>query len=257
LTSANGTYRLAMQADGNLVLYDGGGEALWSSRTAGKPVVQCAMQGDGNLVLDDQAGNAVWASGSAGHPGSHLVVQDDGNVVIYSPSNRTVWSTHTDHAVLDGDQLPAGSNLIIGRELTSADGTYRLAMQTDGNLVLYDGGGEALWSSRTAGKPVVQCAMQDDGNLVLDDQAGNAVWASGSAGHPGSHLVVQDDGNVVIYDPSNRPVWSTHTDHAVLGGDQLPAGSNLIIGRELTSANGKYRLAMQTDGNLVLYEGDG
>lgn len=83
------------------------------------------------------------------------------------------------------DELASGSALSANDSLTSANGTNSLVMQADGNLVLHGGAGQALWSSQTAGKPVVQCAMQNDGNLVSDDQAGNAVWASGSTGHLG------------------------------------------------------------------------
>jgi hypothetical protein len=40
--------------------------------------------------------------------------------------------------------------------------------------------------------------MQTDGNLVIYDPAGHALWASGTWHDPGSRVVVQDDGNVVI-----------------------------------------------------------
>ena len=39
--------------------------------------------------------------------------------------------------------------------------------------------------------------------------------------------------------------------------DTLDAGESLESGQALTSANGRYTLVMQTDGNLVLYRRDG
>jgi hypothetical protein len=53
--------------------------------------------------------------------------------------------------------------------------------------------------------------MQGDGNLVVYDAAGTAVWASGTHREPGSRLFMQNDGNLVIYNRDNRPVWATNT----------------------------------------------
>jgi hypothetical protein len=53
--------------------------------------------------------------------------------------------------------------------------------------------------------------MQTDGNLVIYDPAGHALWASGTWHDPGSYVVVQDDGNVVIYRPNGTPAWATNT----------------------------------------------
>jgi hypothetical protein len=83
LSSCNGLYNLVTQADGNVVLYDTMGAALWNSQTAGKPGQAAVMQSDGNFVLYDGAGQAVWHTGTHGHPGAALRVEDDGNVVIW------------------------------------------------------------------------------------------------------------------------------------------------------------------------------
>lgn len=104
--------------------------------------------------------------------------------------------------------LNAGEALAAGESLTSCDGDVTLAMQTDGNLVVYGPPG-ALWSSGTAGTPANVAVMQGDGNFVV--YAGNtAYWSSGTDGNPGAHLVVQDDGNVVIY-VGGSAKWSTGT----------------------------------------------
>jgi len=49
-----------MQADGNLVLYQGA-TPLWASNTAGTGANIAAMQSDGNLVLYGPSG-PVWAT---------------------------------------------------------------------------------------------------------------------------------------------------------------------------------------------------
>lgn len=109
------------------------------------------------------------------------------------------------------DTLRPGERLVANNSefRVSNNGSYKLVMQQDGNLVLYKGN-TPLWASNTDGVAVDFCIMQDDGNLVLYGFASNAVWASNTNGQPGSFLVVQDDGNVVIYRP-NFPVWATNT----------------------------------------------
>lgn len=50
-------------------------------------------------------------------------------------------------------------------------------MQNDGNFVVYDAGGVALWSTGTVGNPGARLAIQDDGNLVVYRADGQALWA--------------------------------------------------------------------------------
>ena len=98
-----------------------------------------------------------------------------------------------------------------GDEVTSNSRVYRLVLQPDGNLVLYDNTNDPpLWASGTQGQAVSECLMQDDGNLVIYGFSDNPLWASGTQGNPGSFLTVQDDANVVIYKP-DVPIWASGT----------------------------------------------
>lgn len=90
LASASGVYRLAMQADGNLVERKQG-SVVWSTHTNGHQGSRLDMQKNGDLVIYSAQGQPVWTSGTAGHPGSSLVVQNDGNVGIYTPTHRGIW----------------------------------------------------------------------------------------------------------------------------------------------------------------------
>jgi len=94
LASANGQFRVYMQDDGNLVLYDAVGVALWASLTHGKPGAWLINQGDGNLVLYHN-GVAVWHSGTHGHGPSNLIMQDDGNLVLYKAGGVATWASGT------------------------------------------------------------------------------------------------------------------------------------------------------------------
>lgn len=96
-------YELIMQTDGNLALYKyvprRGFLALWASNTVGRGGIYTHMQADGNLVMYDGRGRAIWASNMAGRPGAYLTMQHDGNAVIYVPrrngSLQPIWATGT------------------------------------------------------------------------------------------------------------------------------------------------------------------
>jgi hypothetical protein len=192
--------------------------AIWASKTAGKSAGSVVMQGDGNLVIYGKDGkSSVWSSHTSGHPGSWLMVRRDGNVVICAPEGALLWTTDT-WAPLGpapiGPQMKPGDVLVPGATISSASGTYQFTYQADGNLVLYVQSGssrKSRWASKTADKPPGSVAMQTDGNLVVYAPGGRELWTSKTAGNPGSRLEVQDDGNVVIYRPGNDPIWSTKT----------------------------------------------
>ncbi len=93
LRSSNGFHVLAMQEDGNLVLYSLA-VAVWNSGTVGQKVDGVVMQGDGNLVIYAPGGKAIWATGTDGRGPSRLVLQDDRNAVVYSEQGYT-WASNT------------------------------------------------------------------------------------------------------------------------------------------------------------------
>jgi hypothetical protein len=199
--SPNAQYRLVMQDDGNLVL-DTQGRELWSSGTVGHPGATAAFQADGNLVVYGPDGRALWSAGSDGHPGSTLTVQDDGDVVVYAPGGVAVWNTAT-----FADTMTPGTELAAGQYLRSANAQCQLIMQADGNLVL-SCGGNTLWTTATFGHPGARVAMQADGNLVVYSPANAALWSSHTDGHPGATLALEDDGSVVVYAPSHQELFA-------------------------------------------------
>jgi hypothetical protein len=94
--------------------------------------------------------------------------------------------------------------------------TYRLTLQTDGNLVEYGPFNIVYWASGTNGKTVIEAVLQTDGNLVLygpanADGSAHAVWASNTAGARSPGYSFGRDG-LWIYDGDN-PIW--HNGHRV------------------------------------------
>ncbi|XP_054479220.1 B-type lectin plumieribetin-like [Anoplopoma fimbria] len=82
------------------------------------------------------------------------IFQDDGNFVVYGW--KSVWATGTN-----------GSDV------------FRLCMQADNNLVMYNKDGSAKWSTGTYMSDVNMCRLQltDDGKLVVTREA-EQIWSS-------------------------------------------------------------------------------
>lgn len=201
---STGQFRMIMQSDGNLVVYNQAGRPLWASRTS--CICHLAMQRDGNLVIykDLLPGGAAWSSRTAGQYGSYLVLQDDGNLVIMRGATP-VWATGTVYS-----KLYAPDYLSRTHSLFSPNGRYRFILQSDGNAVLYNQQTrQAIWATNTVGSGY-RFATQRDGNLVLYTASGRAAWTSGTAGNPGAYLNLQSDGNLVLY-AGSRAVWATNT----------------------------------------------
>ena len=95
-------------------------------------------------------------------------------------------------------KMVAYDSVPIGGLVTSCDGRFSLVLQEDGNLVLYQIGGIALWHTQTHGQVAGSLEMQGDGNLVLYSPSGAPMWHANTHGNPGAWVQLQDDGNLVI-----------------------------------------------------------
>lgn len=213
----SGETALAMQGDGNLVLYMVGpnghyGPALWQSGTYGNAGAYALMQPDGNLVVyrqgrTDMAG-ALWATGTWHSAGAYLELLN-GTVYINSSSAGLAWESNT--RANPGDSIYQMAGLPSGTAIGSR--SVWLIMQSDGNLVLYrKSDGAALWSSGTWNHPGAVVTIADGHLMVFNN---GELWSVGSWNNRGAYLKVQDDANVVIYregrsDPAGA-LWSTGT----------------------------------------------
>lgn len=127
--------------------------------------------------------------------------------------------SHRDLAVLAGifgdpksittNRLNGGDRLKAGGSISAGGGM--LTLQQDGNLVIYDPGGAALWASHTNGKPVTSALMQTDGNFVLYDNDMRPYWSTHTDKNPGAYLLFQSDGNLVVYAANGKTLWHSAT----------------------------------------------
>lgn len=106
------------------------------------------------------------------------------------------------HAGGKGVALTRGQSLFPNEwiERSTRDGIVRLAMQTDGNLVLWlrnASTGATLkicWATHTT--TGYKAYYQEDGNFVLYPRAGGALWASNTVGRDGSTVDMNSHGRL-------------------------------------------------------------
>jgi hypothetical protein len=101
LLSADGRFRLLLQADGDLVmvnLIEGYGNKIqWRAKTAGSGAVFVIMARNGDLCLGNKNGVVVWHTVTF-DAGSYVKMQGDGNLVIESPKGYSPWCSATAYA---------------------------------------------------------------------------------------------------------------------------------------------------------------
>jgi hypothetical protein len=206
---------------------------------------------DLDLFNGDEAALSAWGgaaacNGPVGHPLGSDINLSGGTCPGAAPAVTAPSAC---------GKMTAGEGLKKGHTLTSCDGRFELAMQTDGNLVEYSNG-IALWASHTVngGDTVV---MQGDGNLVVYGATGCPVWASQTAGNAGGFFQLQSDGNLVVYNASSQAKWATGT--GSIGAKpsacgEVKAGEGLAPGETVSACGGCFSVTMQSDGNLVLYK---
>lgn len=117
------------------------------------------------------------------------------------------------------DLLATNQSISSGQAFKAKTHSYHARLEQDGELVVYMNDHfhqkNAMWRSKSGGKGhgPYRLVMQDDGNLVIYDSHNKATWASGTdkKGASGHKVVMQDDGNLVLYDGNSKPTWNTGT----------------------------------------------
>jgi len=248
LVSPNGRYRLILQSDSNLALWDGD-TALWAANND-QPYSRDTLRQEtlkltrffvnGEAVLEDSLRHRLWVtSGSITKEDQrdrcHLVVQDDANVVILDIL-PVYSSAHVDlQAGTLVNIIPPGTYLEMGRQYPA--GNFFLVFQADGNLVVYTKAGVAVWHTHTYGMDAKTAVMQTDGNFVIYSSTGVPLWNTETGKLPGAYAQLQSNGAFVIctgvpvwarfgWEPKktkSRPVfYPDHTDPVENGTDAFP-----------------------------------
>lgn len=158
------------------------------------------VEGKNWLYLDIDSANAL----SSDH---YLRLASDLSDDMKKPTRDSLFS--------DGDMVLNDSAI-----LRSASDLYRVAMQGDGNLVIYsqadDGVVWALGPAASRPQPF-RLFMQGDGNVVIYDGNNQPRFAASETPHWAQQiqistgpyrLVMQNDKNLVAYDVNGLVVWA-------------------------------------------------
>ncbi len=256
-TSDNGAYAVAMRTDGVLAVTDSAGATVWSSLSTG-PGGRLTIDPTGRMLLVNAAGAALWSSGTIS-PGAFLRLLDDGNLVLSAANGQPIWDSGnlTASVGVNVPALPRITNLAPGDSIGSLDGSHLLAMQADGNLVLYrvSPWAPAWWSNTFV--PGSHFLKTDTGAMAVLAPNGDPVWVV-PATLPNGLFTIQDDGNLTLSSVANGVVWDSKgfIDNWAMTYKGLATIWTMPPNTLRTSPNGQYRLHMQGDGNLVVYTQD-
>jgi chitosanase len=121
-------------------------------------------------------------------------------VVSSQPVVPPVWTT-----------LTIQGTWVLKRGESVQTNRTRLAMLSDGDLVIIDENKAVRWRSGTAGHGDL-VVFQSDGHLVVYDNSMVSWWQSGTPGHDGAVLVLQADGDVCIVH-NGTVIWRSGTAH--------------------------------------------
>ncbi|MBR7835667.1 hypothetical protein KDL01_20495 [Actinospica durhamensis] len=158
-----------------------------------------------------------------------VVHQHDGNVVVYRNADRfVVWAAGTDF-----QRAPVNPGIVPTDALDRVHGLPgRLALERDGNLVVYSSAGAALWASHTADRQVSALMIHDRGRLVLRSERGTIPWSSS-------------------YPPPRWDGWNRVGDGRVLRRGQCLRNASLV------SADGAYVFVVGEGAGAFLCRTDG
>lgn len=221
LRSRSNGFTATMDPGGAFTVRWADGGVLWTTGTtvAGSRLV---VGTDGEVRVVDPGGVVRWRSGARGGVGAveRLLLGNDGFLrsltTTFSGTERTavttkIWTSDPKAAAATVDRIVRGQTLRVGQSLTSPNGTYRVSMQSDGNLVLYNRT-RALWQTGTrAATGTAYLAFQgSDANLVLYGP-GRVLKNFAVNGRNGATLLMQNDGVLRLATAGGATVWATNT----------------------------------------------
>ena len=269
LCSSNNSSYLYLQSDGILCVtksldssVDMSSRAKWRSHTnqKGTGPFRLTMQSDGNLVIYDATNSPVWASGSNNsNKGSYrLKLNDDGSLRIFKPDGTNIWTTSACVDNSPSDSLVGLHDLRQNEYIRAASGRYFLRMHQDGNLVVFSCDDwledHVLWSTNITdpGRGPFYCRCHEDGRVAIYNGSNKLIWGvveSVKAKGP-FRLTVQDSGKLTIRDSLQREYWEQSFSWNV--HDNLSMNSKLTQGNYLASPNNLFFLFLQPNSGAVI-----
>lgn len=123
---------------------------VFAAPSGGAVVNKYRYDARGRVVIADQS-----VTTDAGHTSTYTYDHADNRAKAdVSVVTRLIW-------------LPTNGVLLGRQSIVSEDDRFRLTMQRDGNVVLFDWRGRQLWSTNTSGQIGNRLVMQNDGHLLV------------------------------------------------------------------------------------------
>lgn len=128
------------------------------------------------------------------------------------------WKLRSNSLSTVPNHFTAPTNINAGDWIESGNGQFTVNMQSDGNLVEYQGG-TAIWATGTSG--AVQTVLQTDCNLVIYNagqvgQPGGAVYTTGTGGGPNyCTFSVADDGSLAVTTSDGTVRWERYANGTI------------------------------------------
>ncbi|KAL3913615.1 MAG: hypothetical protein SGILL_006418 [Bacillariaceae sp.] len=264
-SSPRGLFEAGLDMSGQLIIQEASSSTtIWTSGKSGGNSVY--MQRDGNLVVKDAGNSVVWSSATFG-PGARFAIDDLGLGAILL-GDDPLWT-----AVRSATALIKDQTMRRGEFKPSPSGDYKIGLETNGELVVKDEQSNTVtWRSGREGGDT--CLMQNDGNLVVKNGNGSAIWSSTTDGYPGARLTIDDAGKAFIMHgtlelwnsadgkkqiqqqviavappPVFNPNTIQHKEAVVLESRQ-----HLTRGRFMSSPSGNYKVGLNSAGDLLFQD---
>ena len=228
---------------GDFILHNGT-SIPWHSKTK-KGAVSITMQRDGNLVMRNAKGKALWSTKTSGG-GNRLQLDALGNLDIVSSGQLLLWRNGavTTNTV---SNLGSGQALKAGQYLVSLDGTQRAALSSTG--AFFDSPtastGSVGWVTPNAGG--TELYMNPNGNLELKDVANHVLWSTLTSRYRGAQLQLLNSGVLQLVTPNNVAVW--HVSQSVAPVTSSALGSKIIASAESYDQYAKHPVAERPMGS--------
>jgi hypothetical protein len=251
----NNGYTLTMGSDGIATYTDNNGNTVWSSTTPPSGSVtpyQLQLNTDGTLCVYDSSTPSVqsWCSPpSTSSTAPYYAYINNGatpDFCVVDSTNTSLWCA-APASTGPGSNVPGTSGgggngttylstsgayiLLSGDQLVSQDGSHSLVMQSDGNVVIYNGDNtnpdNAIWESNTdvndntaVGNSPYIFALGPDGNLCMYSgttsiNSSNAHWCSNTSGAGAGSpytATLGNDGNLTLTDSTSTAIWDSNND---------------------------------------------
>lgn len=111
--------------------------------------------------------------------------------------------------------LSTNECLSVGESIYSENNCFRFKLEKWGNLAIDKLHFGTIWNIGLEGQGTNKVCMQDDGNLVAYDANNKALWATMKLMYPpgSTTLTMQDDGNLVAYKGTENSgaLWASNT----------------------------------------------